>query len=294
MKSKIIYTLSLIILLALASLVSAQVTIEEVNQESLHPGQQARLSLEISNDFNYDIEDVSLSLIFGSVQQGQINLNQEVILSSVGSSTDNQDKINEDDSESFGFDIKASNNAVPGTYNIGYILSYKRENTNETIEKTGTIGITIKADPIIELSLDSENNIIGQRGTIKIKIVNKGLADARFVNLKVKDYSGITLLSSDNVYFGTIDSDDFDNANFNVIFSKKSGYLNIELEYMDFENDRETITEELAFSAYTQEEAIQKSILKKNNTSLYVIGIILFLLVWFIIRKIRKNRKNNK
>jgi len=251
--------------------------ISDVSQETLYPGKQANLQINIENNLNTDVKDVSLNLNF-----------EKIPVTPVGSSEDSVDKIKEDDDENLDFTIKAANDAVPGNYEIPYVLTYKDENV--TITKAGTIGVVIRADPIIDFSYEIENNIIGSKGSVNIKIINKGLYDARFVNLEASA-SGLTILTDSSVYIGTVDSDDFDSASFDVIFNSKNPKFNIELEYLDFDNNKQTTNQEFDLKAYTQEEAIQKGIINKSNTFFYFTIIILLLIVWLVYRKIKKNRK---
>jgi len=113
--------------------------------------------------------------------------------------------------------IRAANDISPGDYQIPYLLRFNLNDEQE--ERMGTIGIKVTADTILSFSLDAENAIEGNEGKLTLKIVNKGFADARFVTVELLPVS-YTLLSEREIYIGTVDSDDFETATFDVIFNK--------------------------------------------------------------------------
>src|SRR3989344_1045923 len=95
---------------SLIGLASA-VTISEINNIKIYPGEDASISIEVSNTLDEDIEDVSLIL----------NLDNTGFIS-VGSNEDNEVEIRDGDEESFNFRIKAPSTLAPGAYNIHYTL----------------------------------------------------------------------------------------------------------------------------------------------------------------------------
>ena len=107
-QTKITITLGVlaVYILSMISLASA-IVLDSVNQESLYPGQTANIQIDIKNNLNDDIEDVSVSLDLS-----------ETLFTTSGSSEDSQDDIAEDDKETFSFDIKAPSNIKPGDYGV--------------------------------------------------------------------------------------------------------------------------------------------------------------------------------
>ena len=105
---------------------------------------------------------------------------------------------------------------------------------------------------------------MGRQSKINLKIVNKGLADARFVSVNLNP-SGFTLLSEKEVYIGTVDSDDFETATFEVIFTSEKPKLTATVEYTDFDNSKKLDEVNLPTKVYTQEKAIELGIIQRNN-----------------------------
>ena len=197
--------------------------------------------------------------------------------------------IESEDREDFGFVIKANNDAEAGNYNIPYVLDYD----GLAVPKAGTIGVTVSGSADLAFSVERENPVVGSHGKITLKIVNKGIADARFVSLNVLP-SGFTLLSDSDVYIGEIKSDDFETEKFDVIFTSTTPTLSAIVEYVDFDNNKVEKTVNLPVEVYSREKALELGIIKQSRTGLYLGIVIGLFLIWFVWRKISKARKRKK
>jgi len=277
-KMKITISLALILLLSL-NLASA-VTVRSVSSTPFSPGKEGTVSIELKNTLSDDALDVSLSLDLSNVP-----------FTPVGSSEESVDEIQEDDNENFAFALKASNNIVPGDYKIPYTLSYTIGDEQKKVN--GTIGITVTASADLVFTLTLDNPVINQQGKINLKIVNKGFGDAKFVSVIVIS-DGYTLLSEDQVYIGSIDSDDFETASFDAIFNSKNALFTALIDYTDFNNNKMSKTISLPMNVYTSDEAVKLGIIKKNNTGLYIGLIVLLIVAWFVYRSIRKRMRRAK
>jgi hypothetical protein len=271
--------LSLIIILALVSTISA-LTIDSVTTDSFTPGKEGDLKIKVENTLNDDVTDVSLSIILPSQ------------FSSVGSSEDSVDQIDQDDKETFIFRLKAANDITPGDYQIKYTLAYTDSNGNDK-EKQGTLGITVEGNPILTYSIERTNPVVGQKGRLTFKIVNEGFADAKFVSIKISA-NGINFLSTEQDYIGTISSDDYETSSFDVIYTKSNPTINALVEYTNFDNVKKTDTVVLPLTIYTEEKAIQLGIIQKNNTIMIISIIVILIVIWVVVRKILKSRRMKK
>jgi hypothetical protein len=264
--------LFLVLTLSLASAMS----VKTIEADNFKPGSEQEITVEIKNNLDEDATDVSLTL---NIPTGTPF--------SVVSSDDTKD-IDSDDSENFDFKIKATNSAKAGDYQIPYTINY---NTNET--KEGTFTLTVEAEPKLVYSANVDTPVIGSKTKVIIKIVNKGLGDAKFVSLTILP-SKYTLLSEDNSYIGEISSDDSQTENFEMIFNQQNPTILCQVEYRNFENELITETINLPVTVYTQEQALKLGIIASNNTMTYIIAFVFFIVGWIIIRKIRKKKRLNK
>jgi hypothetical protein len=275
-QTKIIFSAFALIVLTL-SLISAM-TVSSVNANNFSPGEEQKVTLKIKNTLNESVKEVSAELDVSKVPFIVVSSNEI-------------DEISEDDSENLNVNLKASSEAKAGDYSVPYVLKYKLEDDSEET-KTGTLTLTVEANPELSYTVISEKAIIGTQGKIKLTIVNKGFGDAKFVSVKIIP-DGYTLLSGAEDYVGTINSDDFETISFDVIF-KDSSTLNAEIEYKDFNNQKVTKNVNLPITVYTNEEALKLGLIKPDNSVFYVAILVVGIGIFVVVRKILKKRKKNK
>jgi hypothetical protein len=273
-QTKIIFGALFMLVLTL-SLTSAMV-VKSVEANNFQPGSQQDITVQIKNTLSDDATSVSLTLDLTNLPFSMIGLE------------DNPDEISEDDTENYDFTIRATSSAKAGDYQIPYTISY---NGNAT--KKGTFTLTVEADPQLIYSVSADTPIVGSKAKVTLKIINKGLGDAKFVSITLIP-SGYTLLSDENVYIGTISSDDSQTENFNVIFTQQNPTLTAQIEYRDFDNKLVTSTINLPITVYSQEQALKLGIISPNNTGTYVILVLVGIVGWIIVRKVRKKKRLNK
>lgn len=252
--------------------------IVDADYVTIYPGESEEITLEIENNENFDIEDVSLALNLSCLP-----------FTTIGSSEKDVDDIDEDDDEKVSFNLRASIDIIPRDYNIPYVLKYYVENDSEVLEKTGSFGLRVSAKTDLDFMVDVQDNaIIGEVGEISLEIINKGLGEIKSVSVQIFP-QGFELLSKEKIFVGTIDADDSDTATFDVIYKTTNPVLSAKVEYKDFDNEDQTETVNLSFKVYTKEEAFELGILKKPNYIVYlVIGI---LVIAYVIHRILKKRK---
>lgn len=274
MKHASMLVLALLILMPVAS----ALVISSVDAPTLMPGKEGKLSITVKNTFDNDLEEVSLSLDLSTVP-----------LTSVSSSEFSVPRIDSDDRETVTFLLRADTNAKTGDYNIPYTITYK----NATAPKKGTIGIKISAKPDLSYTASSDAPVIGEKGKITLKLVNRGLGEARFVAFTLLP-QGFTLLSEEQVYIGSINSDDFESIVFEVIVTSKRAEVIGTLEYRDSDNNHYTKEIRIPLTVYTKDEAITKGIITKSNVPFYIGSILLIVVLWLIYRSIAKRRRLKK
>ncbi|MBX4196734.1 hypothetical protein KW805_04045 [Candidatus Pacearchaeota archaeon] len=273
---KLLMIAGIILALFLVHTVAA-LNVHSVDADSIAPGKEGSITVEVKNNANEDVTDVSFSLQLSNLP-----------FAVSGSSEQGVDDINSDDSESFSFILKAASDSKAGDYNIPYLLTYNEDDVPK--EQKGTVGVSVIAQPELTYTVSQTSKVIGTQDKITFKVVNKGLADAKFVTITVFP-TGYTLLSEDQVYLGTISSDDFESATFDVLYTQDQPAFSALVEYTNFDNQKITNTVALPLTAYTRQKAIELGIIKKNNTFLYITILVILIIVWLVYRSIRKRRR---
>jgi len=276
-KTSLIFIVLTIVLLS--QFAQAQtLLIINVDAPKLTPGAEGILRIEVENPLEEDIEDVSLFLD-----------TRNLPLSIVGSSEFSVDEIEGEESDIFAFTIRAATTAEAGDYQIPFSLDYK----GAAKPKTGSIGVRIEGSVELETTVSTNNAIVGREGKITLKIINRGFADARYVSVKLIP-SNYIIKSEEEIYIGDIDANDFETANFDVIFQRKNPTINAEVIYRDFDNNNKNLIIDKSINVYTEEEALEKGLIKRNNFGLYIVIIILIIIIWLVIRSIRKRLRKKK
>jgi len=274
---KLTFFLALILTINLTS----AVIINSVAVDTFSPGQEGQIRIEVENNQNDIIRDVSLTLNF-----------QNLPFIPIGTSGQSIDEIDEDDEEEFLFKIKAATEITPKDYEIPYTLEYEINNDDKT--RTGTIGVKVKANPELTFTVDTDNAVQGEKGKITFKVINKGDYDARFVSIKVLP-EGFTLLSDDEVYLGTVDSDDFETETFDVIFNSLNTNFLVVLEYKNFDNEKIIQSVELPLKVYSWEKAVKLGIVQPDKTVTYILlalALLVIIVIWRIIKKRRRLKRS--
>ena len=288
-------TLTLIVALLLVQICFASaLTITSVTSvpNEVQPGEKLTMNLNIENDLSQDIENAIISLDLSKMTP---------LLAFAPYQSSNEymiEEIAEGDHEKASFDVIALSDAVSGTYTIPVQISYRLANeTNRSSQSLGVVSLTINAKPKIEISSENVGLVKGTKEKLTIKIVNSGMGESKFLNIRLNQASGIKLVSSDNIYIGNIDSNDFDSAEFNIFVnanSPSSINLPLEITYTDSMNNQIVETKIITIKIYSQQEAVALELMNKNSPFLIILSIIGIVCAYFIYRKIKKRNKNKR
>ncbi len=250
---------------------------------TIYPGDEGKISIEVENNENFDIESVSLTLELNNLP-----------FTSIGSSEHDYEDIKEDDSESETFTIKPSTGITPGDYDIPYRLRYvNADNTSQEFEANGSFGIRVSAKTDLDFSAETnEVAIIGQTGRITIEVINQGLGEIKSLSVEIIP-NGFELLSKNKNFIGTVNSDDSDSATFDVLYKIQNPTFSAKMTYKDFDNSDKTETITFPLKVYTKEKALELGLIEKPSYTLYIV-IIILLIIWFGWRRIKKRKKMRK
>ena len=275
---KFVLIMGALIILSLAS--ASALIVNSVTVDNLSPGKEGTLRLEIKNSLSEDAQDVSFSLQLANTP-----------FITLGGSEESVDEILSDDEETFAFQLRVSPTAKPGDYAIPYTLKYKVDGDKR--DSTGTIGIKVGGQPALSYTISAATPVVGQKTKMTFKIVNNGLADAKFVSVKLLP-QGYTLLSDADVYVGTVSSDDFESVSTDAVITNDNPKLSALVTYKDFENRDISESVSIPIIVYGRDKAIELGIISKSYTMFYVLGAVALIVIWFIWRIIRKSLRNRR
>jgi hypothetical protein len=255
-----------------------------VDTKTLIPGKPSLVTIKVSNKADSIIRDVQADLGISSVP-----------IVPIGSSNQKSTyQINSRSSYDFKFTLLAEPEALSGVYKVPLKLEFE-DVTGREYTKNGTIGLIIGATPDMSVTIDDSTIFEpGKAGDIIIKVVNKGVTDLKFVNLRLMESEKFKIISNSQVYLGNIDSDDFETAAFNIFVEKNKDakvILPFQLEFKDANNNDFSENVNLDLSLYSGSEAKRYGLKKRNGFIGILIIVAIVLAGLFFYRKYRKKKK---
>lgn len=305
MKTKILpIILGILLIVNILGMTSA-LTIKSVssNPEEAQPGEVVIVSIEIENTNNYDVENIKMQLILtpqnvetGNPLSPTTTMGEDLPFAPYQSGSEKfLDRLKKDDEENIKFKLIVLPQTISGIYKVPVEITYEGNGVSQT--KNELISIAVNSKPNLKISVDEKVVLISrQKNIIPLKIVNSGLADAKFLYVKMGDYSGIQIFSEKEQYIGDISSDDFDSIEYEVYIKPNAAneiIIPITLNYKDSTNKEYSIDTKVVLKTYSLEEARKLGLVTKPSYTYYIIAsvVVVFYIVYRIIKRQRKKKK---
>jgi len=259
-----------------------------VSPGTIEPGKSFNIDVRIENNEDTDLNDVSVSL------------NLQNLPFSSDSFEVSYDEIPEDKSKTAGFELSAFESAKSGEYQIPIQISYPNPDNPEKIKTiSASANIKVSSEPEVDIDLGDNYLIEGQEGKINVNVINKGIADIKFLEVILDSVSKANLISSNRVYIGDLDSNDFDTVEFSItpkpgVTGSTNADFKITLVYKDIFNKEYTKSFDEPVKIYSRAEATSLGLITKSNTLTYIIVIIVVVVIYIVYRRIKKRRKLKK
>ncbi|MBI4016119.1 MAG: hypothetical protein HY363_00325 [Candidatus Aenigmarchaeota archaeon] len=191
------------------------------------PGQTSSVELKLRNVGKIAVKNVDVSI---DLADGKF--------STIGSGAKKRiEHIPAGKTELVTFTLASDTSTEVKVYAIPVTLSYQDER-NKQMDETAKISLVVNAKP--ELSLTVDSTTFDKKtlpGTVSLKIVNKGVANLKYVTVRLVQTSQYELLSPSNeAYVGNLDSDDFETVDFTIKPLVEKPRLNLQIEFKDTYN----------------------------------------------------------
>lgn len=256
----------------------------QADNESFRPGASNDLKIRLTNKADSVLKNVKVRLDLGNVPFVPIGSTNEKSIYQIESGK----------SYDLDFNLLTDPEAKSGVYQAALKIEYYDE-LGKGYFKNSTIGLVVSAEPDLSVTIE-KSGVYGanQAGDVSIKIVNKGVSNIKFMNVKLMPSSSYRIISNDEVYIGKIDSDDYGTADFKIYAgstNQKEINLPIVLTYKDANNRDFTETKEMALNLYSASEAKKFGLQAGNGTWSIVIIIVVALVGFYLYRRWRKSKK---
>ena len=257
--------------------------------EVVAPGSKTRLAVSLKNHANSLLKDIKVTLDLGK------SGDEETPFAPVGSTNEKVISfIDAQATSALEFNLIADPDAKSKVYKVPLRLQYS-DILNKNYSKTLIVALVVGVEPDISVYVDTTSvYTAGSTGDISVKIVNKGLSDLKFLNVKLDKSEKYKVLSPYEVYIGNIDSDDYETADFKLSIDKtkdKKLVLPLAIEYKDANNQEYTKNMNIELTLYTKSEAKKLGLIEGNGTSWIFAVIILLAAGFFAYRFWKKRRK---
>jgi len=255
------------------------------------PGSKAKLTIILRNYATSLLKDIKVVLELGK------SGDEVTPFSPVGSTNEKVlAYIRPESSEPVEFEIIADPDALSKSYKIPISIKYS-DSLGRNYSKSNIITIIVGGEPDVSVGIDSSTiYTAGAAGEMTVKIVNKGLPDMKFVNVRLDKSDRYRVISPSEVYIGNIDSDDYETADFKLYVEKTSEkkiVLPLTVEYKDANNKDYSNVVNLELPLYTSSEAKKLGLVQGNGKSTWVILVVLAVAGFFGYRMWKKKKKHN-
>jgi hypothetical protein len=254
------------------------------NPEVIKPGEKATADITFKNIAEISLNKVRVILDIGGAPIAPIGSTNEKVI----------EKIDKNEEADVKFNIVGEPNAQSGIYKVGVAYIYY-DALGNAYSRNSTIGLIIGSDPDLLVGIDSTTIYqSGTTGEVTVKIVNKGVNEIKFLNVKLAESGSYRMISPSEVYVGNIDSDDYETADFKLALKDKGSndvILPLKLEYRDANNKEYTQDIELKLTLYDTSEAKELGLVQGNGKVGFVVVIVVVVAGLFIYLRWRRHRK---
>lgn len=242
------------------------------NPEIIEPGKRSELSIKMKNIADLQLEDIKVKLDLADSPFAPIGSTNQKIIEHLATGM----------TTTVGFDLISKADSSSGAYLIPLEIGYKDKlGNNYSIESS--LGLRLGSVPDISVTKES-TTLTGpnMKGTAVIQVVNKGISDVKFVNMKIEESPDFDLMSRDEIYLGNIDSDDYESAEI-TLFAKQTdkGSISIpvKITYKDANNKDYTkkVDVLLKFPLHTDKNSRNSYIGILIAVAVVIIGFLVYI-----------------
>jgi len=274
--------------------------------EKIKPGEEAQVNITVKNMADSTMNDISfkLDLTYSDLLDSAtaITAADSIIafnalpFAPIGSATEQKIySLGPGKEATFTYNLIAYSDAESRVYKIPVEISYYDELQTEYV-KEDIIGLIVGTKPELSVVIDETDIYVGkQSGTVVLRFINKGFSDVKFLDVMLADNGEYELISSEEVYIGNVDSDDYETAEFEIYLKNGAGRkegeikLPIMIEYRDANNNIYTEEHDLELKVVSAKKLGIKS---SSGLSTLLLLLIIGGVVYFFYR--RRKKKNKK
>lgn len=253
-------------------------SIDNIKTENVEPGKDTKVSFEIKNLASSYIKDINTELVL-----------DELPFSPKGSDEKVFETIKGKEKKEAEFELSVDAGAAEKVHKVPVKITYYDHQGTE-YEKEFTIGIKVFEEPEYIINLEDTNIYSNnQKGEFTASISNIGSGEMKYLTAELLESQDYKIVSSDTIYLGNLESDDFETANFDIYTEsdKDNIPLKLKLNYKDSYNKEYEDTKTLDLKLYNEEQAARFGFTddsgKSNIIYTIIIGAVLLIFWLFML-----------
>lgn len=181
------------------------------------------------------------------------------------------------------YQLLIDEDADRGVYRIPLDLSYDNIAGNSFVVEEST-GVAIGGMTDIEASLErTEIRTAGTRGSVTVRVVNRGQGQAKFVSISVPqndESHSYELLSTNEIYLGNMIPDDYQTAEYDVYVAGNQSAISVPLDvsYVDARGETVEKSFDVDVTLYEQ-SALERYGLVSSSSNMLPIAIVILIVL---------------
>jgi hypothetical protein len=250
---------------------------------SVAPGAESVLNIEFENLNSNVLKDVVVSLDLSSVEESVFSLasgsNEKVI-----------SRVNSGDIAKVSYNLVASPDAESKPYLIPATVTYIDDlGTVYTKEVLGSVKVF--SEPVLSLSLDSQEFFSTGKGTFTFAIANPGTSSIKGTMIEIEDGEGYNVLSGLIQYVGDLNPDDFQTIQSDIfVESETLETVKLKVTYLDSYNNPTEKVFDIPVSIYSDENIGAYGLTGaakggSSNTTMYIVFVLLLVGAFYFGKK---------
>ena len=295
MNYKTTFTLLICMILALA-LVSAQeidltrqlrleygnvMRIDKIGTEpsQIAPGLGGNLTVKLRNAGDTEIKDVRVTITPPAGISFLDDVSKRKIATMAPGGT-----------QDLSFNLIISPTMDEGVYSSYISIDYLNKIGQEK-EDNDTFAIIVKSQPKLFVKIDDSEIYKGNGiGDVTITFVNNEVADIKFLTVELEDSQDYDIVSTNKMYIGDLDSDDFESVDFTMKLINEKDYVTLPLKitYKDALNNDYTQNVNVDLRVRDASDLGNGGL---SSTIILIIIIAIAVVIWLIWRAIKKRKE---
>ncbi len=191
------------------------------------------------------------------------------------------------------FSIIASPTILEGVYS-SYVSVHYLNKIGEEKEDNDTFALVVMSKPNLFVKIDNSELYKGNGiGDVTITFVNNNVANIKFLTVELLESEDYDIVSTNRMYIGDLDSDDFESVDFTLKLLNEKDYVTLPLKiaYKDALNNdySESVNVDLRVR-----DARELGKSTNNTWIIVIIAVAILIVIYLIFRSFRKRKEYSK